>query len=69
MKNAAEVFSAYLVAETNISDRIDSTERHSPEERDLLNQLRAARLQADAANEQMWIIHTEEEHAREHAAT
>ena len=59
MRNAAEVRSAYLEAEVNISDKIDAAKPGT--EGQLLKDLRAARLQSDAAEAQMWIIHKEEQ--------
>ena len=65
MKAQQEVLSAYLEAEVNIADKINQCVPGTKEEILLLRQLRAARLQSDAANEQMWIIYTEEQQKRD----
>lgn len=59
MKNAAEVRSAYLKAESNISEKLIDAETAEAQQT-LFAQLKAAQHQSDAAHMQMWIIHNEE---------
>lgn len=61
MANASAVRTAYLEAETNISEQLMSDNLTLTEEQALLRQLQAARLQSNAAHAQMWIIHKEEQ--------
>ena len=59
MQNAADVRSAYLALEDDLS--LDLMDTPAGQDRELVAKLRAAQLQTEAAHKTMWIIHEEEQ--------